>query len=91
MDKYGYYWLFIAIFMDINMKTHSLSITPDILKIIAEIDEFRGSWKMMQNLSPERLTSLKKVATIESIGSSTRIEGVKLSNAEIETILSHLD
>jgi len=45
----------------------------------------------MQNLSPERLTSLKKVATIESIGSSTRIEGVKLSNAEIETILSHLD
>lgn len=73
------------------MKVDSLNITPDILKIISEIDEFSGSWKVMQNISPERLTNLKKVATIESIGSSTRIEGVKLTNAEIEELLSNLD
>ena len=73
------------------MKTHSLEITPDILNLIADIDDFRASWRMMKNLAPERLASLKHVATIESIGSSTRIEGSKLSDSEIEDVLSNLD
>jgi len=72
------------------MKTHSLNITPDILRVISEIDEFRGGWRMMQNLTPEKLTSLRKIATIESIGSSTRIEGAKLSDKEVETLLSNI-
>ncbi|HVZ98092.1 MAG TPA: hypothetical protein VG847_14520 [Chitinophagaceae bacterium] len=32
---------------------------------------------------------MKKVATIESIGSSTRIEGSKLSDKEVEALLSN--
>lgn len=66
-------------------------ITPEILNLIAEIDEFKGSWKTLKVLTPERLASLKKVATIESIGSSTRIEGAKLSDRQIETLLSNID
>jgi hypothetical protein len=42
----------------------------------------------MQTLAPERLTSLKRVATIESIGSSTRIEGAKLTDRQVEKLLS---
>ena len=57
--------------------------------MISEIDEFKGSWKSLSTLAPERLQALKKVATIESIGSSTRIEGSKLTDLEIETILSN--
>lgn len=72
------------------MKIHSLQITPEMLKIIAEIDEFRGGWKKIQHLTPERLEVLRKVATIESIGSSTRIEGVKLSDKEIGEILGDI-
>lgn len=72
------------------MKVHSLTITPDILRIIAEIDEFRGSWRMMQNLAPERLASLRRVATIESIGSSTRIEGSRLTDSQVEELLSNI-
>lgn len=72
------------------MKTHSLEITPDILSLIADIDDFRASWRTMTNLAPERLATLKHVATIESIGSSTRIEGSKLSDSEIEEILGNL-
>ncbi len=33
-------------------------------------------------IAPERLSSLRRVATIESIGSSTRIEGPRLSDRE---------
>jgi Fic family protein len=61
------------------------------LNLIAKIDEFKGEWKAIGNLAPERLNALKHVATIESIGSSTRIEGVKLTDQEIERLLSGLD
>jgi len=73
------------------MNINTLKITPEILKLIAEIDEFKGSWKALGMLAPERLAALRKVATIESIGSSTRIEGGKLSDRQIETLLSNID
>ncbi len=69
------------------MDLRSLIITPDLLTLIAQIDEFKGAWQVMHSLSPERLQSLKHVATIESIGSSTRIEGSKLSDEEVEKLL----
>lgn len=72
------------------MKTDNLSITLQILSLIAEIDEFKGAWRALGQLAPEQLTSLKRVATIESIGSSTRIEGSKLTDKEVETLLNNL-
>lgn len=74
--------------MSINLTT--LSITPGFLKIIAELDEFKGAWIALGQLAPERLTSLRKVATIESVGSSTRIEGSKLSDAQVEALLGRI-
>ena len=73
------------------MKLNNLKITPEILNLIAEIDEFKGSWRALGTLAPERLAALRKVATIESIGSSTRIEGARLTDRQIETLLSNLD
>lgn len=68
----------------------SLQITPEILSIIARIDEFKGAWRSLGTLAPDRLSALRRVATIESIGSSTRIEGSKLSDREVEKLLSNL-
>jgi Fic family protein len=68
----------------------TLRITPEILSLIAEIDEFKGAWRAIGRVAPERLSSLRRIATIESIGSSTRIEGAKLSNREVEQLLSNL-
>lgn len=65
-------------------------ITPEILQLISEIDEFKGRWQAVTHLAPERLNSLKKVATIESIGSSTRIEGAQLTDNQVEALLSGL-
>ena len=69
----------------------SLKITPEILSLISEIDEFKGAWKLLGKLAPERLHILRKVATIESIGSSTRIEGSKLSDQDVERLLSNIE
>ena len=68
-----------------------IKITLEILSQIAEIDEYKGTWIGFSRLRPEQLKTLKKVATIESIGSSNRIEGNKLSDAEVEELLSHID
>jgi len=75
------------------VKTLNRTFTPDneILKMIAEIDEFKGKWTFLKTVSPERLTGLKKVATIESIASSTRIEGSELSDEEVYKLLSNID
>lgn len=73
----------------VNITT--LKITPELLALIAELDEFKGAWRALGRLAPDRLSGLRRVATIESIGSSTRIEGAKLSDREVERLLSNLE
>ena len=72
-------------------RTDTIQITPEILNLIARIDEFKGAWRALGTLAPDRLSALRRVATIESIGSSTRIEGSKLSDREVERLLSNLE
>jgi len=72
------------------MKEPKILVTQELLKLIAEIDEFKGRWEALKNMSPEHLRHLRKVATIESVGSSTRIEGAKLTDREVETLLSNI-
>lgn len=69
----------------------TLTITPALLRLIASLDEFKGRWQALGRLAPDRLSALRRVATIESVGSSTRIEGAKLSDAEVDRLLSGLD
>lgn len=72
------------------IRTETLQITPEILSLIAEIDEFKGAWRALGTLAPDRLKALRHVATVESIGASTRIEGSKLTDREVERLLAHL-
>lgn len=72
------------------MREPRITFGPDLVKLIAEVDEFKGRWEALKTLPPDRLSALRKVATIESVGSSTRIEGAKLSDAQVETLLSNI-
>lgn len=72
------------------MDTPEFKLTQIALQLIAGIDEFKGRWQALTSLAPEQLTALRRVATVESIASSTRIEGVKLSDREVEELLSGL-
>ena len=76
-------WVYMGVFMD----AIAIKIGPEVLRLVAGIDEFKGAWRAFQNLAPDRLNLLRKVATIESVGSSTRIEGAKLTDGEIERLL----
>ena len=65
----------------------SVEISLEMLNLISQIDQFKGAWKLLGKLNPERLDSLQTVAAIESIGSSTRIEGSKLTDKQIQKLL----
>ncbi len=73
------------------LRFDTIQITQEILGLIARIEEFKGAWRALGTLAPDRLSALRRVATIESIGSSTRIEGSKLSDREVEQLLSNLE
>ncbi len=73
------------------IKTDTIRITPELLALLTEIDEFKGAWRALGSLEPARLSALRRVATIESIGSSTRIEGSKLTDREVEHLLARLE
>lgn len=72
-------------------NTDSIHISPELLVLLSEIDEFKGAWRALGTLAPERLRALQHVATVESIGSSTRIEGGKLTDREVGLLMSKLE
>ncbi len=76
--------------MKLNLDETTVVFDKEMVSLLMEIEEFKGSWKAYGNLAPERLTELQRIATIESIGSSTRIEGVKLTDGEVSRIMAGL-
>jgi Fic family protein len=81
----------LEVYMDGAPNLAGLVITPGLLKLVSGIDEFKGAWRAIGRIAPERLSALRRVATIESAGSSTRIEGAKLTDREVERLLSNLN
>jgi len=72
------------------LNTNTIHVTQELLALLSELDEFKGAWRALGTIAPERLNALRRVATIESIGSSTRIEGSKLTDREVERLLGNL-
>jgi len=61
--------------------------TQRIIKKIAFIDSFKGKWDGLEIKESTYLKELKRIATVESIGSSTRIEGATLTNEEVRDLI----
>ena len=62
----------------------------ELTRLLGEIDEFKGLWRKLGEIRAERLASLRQVTTIESAGSSTRIEGAQLSDDDVARVLQGL-
>lgn len=71
--------------LDFNFETNQ-----KVLKLIAQIDSYKGKWNSIEKIENTYLKELRKIATIESIGSSTRIEGSSLSDKEVEKLLNDI-
>ena len=78
MDKY------------LNKLNFDFLTNQKILNLIAKIDLYKGKWNIIERQENIYLKELRRIATIESIGSSTRIEGVTLTDKEIEELLANV-
>ncbi len=65
-------------------------VYQQIMQQLSIIDTFKGNWKGIENEHSRYLKELRKIATIESIGSSTRIEGATLTDAEVEKLVKRV-
>ncbi len=46
------------------LNTDTIEITPELLALIAEIEEFKGAWRALGTLAPERLSALRRVSAL---------------------------
>ncbi|MFV0392018.1 MAG: Fic family protein [Paludibacteraceae bacterium] len=74
-----------------NKLSFDFNTNQQILKLISFIDSFKGKWNIVEQRENVYLKELRKIATIESIGSSTRIEGAQLTNEEIKQLLDNME
>jgi hypothetical protein len=73
-----------------NQGPSASRIANDTLQITPEIFLGLTDRIALSDLSPDRLSALRRIVTSESIGSSTRIEGSNPSDREVEKLLSTL-
>ena len=73
-----------------NLNKRILYLPQSNYLLISQIDELKGRWVGGLNLSPQSLNRLKRSVLASSTGASTRIEGSKLSDEEVESLMRGL-
>ncbi len=74
-------------------KVHTFGIAIDwkLITDISSIDRFDASWSSIEKKEGQSLTQLKSIATVRSVGASTRIEGSMMSDPEVEVLLQNME
>ncbi len=73
-----------------NLQKRIAGLNESTYLIVAQIDELKGRWVGGANLSPQVLNRLRRSVLATSTGASTRIEGSKLSDEEVEQLMRGL-
>ncbi len=77
--------------MENNAYNFKIDIDWKLINIISQIDRFDASWTTIEKKEGQSLKQLKSIATVRSVGASTRIEGSKMSDEEVTVLLQELD
>jgi len=74
-------------------SVHKFKIDLDwkLIGQISQIDRFDASWSSIEKKEGQSLKQLKSIATVKSVGASTRIEGSNMSDEEVEVLLKEID
>lgn len=74
-----------------NVYIFKIDLNWSLLRLVSKIDRFDASWSSVEKREGQSLKQLKNIATVRSVGASTRIEGSKMSNEEVEALLDNLE
>ncbi len=62
---------------EVRIYTETLDLNWKLIGLISEIDRFDAAWQAIERREGQSLKELKSMATVSSVGASTRIEGSK--------------
>ncbi|MFD2787230.1 Fic family protein [Hymenobacter rubripertinctus] len=74
-------------------QVHTVRVKLDwaLLSVISQLDRFDAGWSAIERREGASLKQLKAIATVRSVGASTRIEGSRLSDEEVDVLLRNTD
>lgn len=75
----------------VGVHTVFIDLNWELISLISQIDRFDASWLAVERREGQSLKELKSIATIRSVGASTRIEGSKLSDEDVDMLLKNID
>lgn len=77
------------------MIIHTLEFTPEnwmqLTNELSQLDRFDAQWQAIERREKNTLKELKSIATVRSVGASTRIEGSNMTDNEVGILIDHLD
>lgn len=77
--------------MENRIYIFRINLDWQLISLISEIDRFDASWTSIERREKQNLKQLKSIATVRSVGASTRIEGSKLTDEEVDVLLRNID
>lgn len=77
--------------MENNVYNFKIDIDWKLINIISQIDKFDASWSSIERKEGQSLKQLKSIATVRSVGASTRIEGSKMNDEEVDQLLKDIN
>lgn len=77
--------------MENRVHTFKLDLSWELINLLSQIDRFDASWTAVERREGQTLKYLKMIATVRSVGASTRIEGSTMSDEEVELLLNNID
>jgi Fic family protein len=77
--------------MSNNVYNFNIDIDWKLIGIISQIDRFDATWSSIEKREGQSLKQLKSIATVLSVGASTRIEGSQLTDEEVDLLLQNID
>jgi Fic family protein len=77
--------------MENKVYTFEIDINWDLIALISKIDRFDASWASIEKREGQSLKQLKSIATVRSVAASTRIEGSRMSDEEVQVLLRNID
>lgn len=77
--------------MQTQVHTFKINLDWELVRLISQTDRFDASWASIEKKEGQSLKQLKSIATVRSVGASTRIEGSLMSDEEVEVLLRNID
>ena len=77
--------------MSLVINNLHLDLGMKIVSELSKIDRFDASWSSIEKREAAILMQLKSIATVKSVGASTRMEGSKMTDDEVSVLIENIN